>query len=270
MPYRLSKPWGQTKPPVGTQIDLGDPINNQLVGYWLLNEGGGLRAFDYSGRNNTGTLTNGPIYKPGKFNAPCLSFDGVDDFVRFAFSVNFSSITLAAWVNTKSATIQEIVNADGIDNFSNRFWQFRVNSTGVFDTILFNSAGTAFTASSVATVNNGKFRFLVGTMDSSGNMKNYIDGKLDGTQTLTGSLKNGTEHPRIGGGGGQTGGSTYFLGKIDDVRIYNRALSASEIMRLYTEPFAGLSTPKRRIISQVAAAASTTTTSSMALMGVGM
>src|SRR5213592_4641011 len=58
----------------------------ELVGYWNFDdiiavEGIGLTAADLSGNNNTGVLTNGPLWTAGKLNGG-LSFDGIDDYIE--------------------------------------------------------------------------------------------------------------------------------------------------------------------------------------------
>src|SRR5262245_9330812 len=71
-----------------------------LVGYWNFDEGIGLTAIDLSGNNNTGVLSNGPLWTDGKFNG-AVSFDGVDDYIEVAHSASLNitrELTVSAWI----------------------------------------------------------------------------------------------------------------------------------------------------------------------------
>src|SRR3990167_11398888 len=67
------------KPPAGASVDWSHSLSRELVGFWLFNENGGLRAFDIA-RKNDGILTGGPTWVSGNFG-PALSFDGSNDYV---------------------------------------------------------------------------------------------------------------------------------------------------------------------------------------------
>jgi len=77
-----------------------DPSN--LMGYWTFDENSGSYTYDYSGFNNTGTLTNGPTWAAGKFDY-ALQFDGSNDYVDAGNSSSLSptnAITIEAWVKS--------------------------------------------------------------------------------------------------------------------------------------------------------------------------
>ena len=95
------------KPLLGTPLDLSNPINRGLVGFWLFNEAGGMKAYDLSGKGNHGALTNFAFpststsgWNPGRAGIG-LSFDGVDDYISFASipTTVIDNWSMEAWIN---------------------------------------------------------------------------------------------------------------------------------------------------------------------------
>src|SRR3989344_9519590 len=79
---------------------------------------------------------------------------------------------------------------------------------------------------------HNRWNLVMGTYDGA-NMTIYVNGVQQGTQcAFTGNITSNSDGFAIGARG--VGGSSYFTGPIDDVRIYNRALSAGEVADLYT------------------------------------
>src|SRR6185436_9301206 len=76
------------------------PNNLGLVGYWSFEDASGLRANDFSGHGNTGTLANGPAFTAGKIGR-AISFDGSEDIVSVegvADDIATGNVTMSAWV----------------------------------------------------------------------------------------------------------------------------------------------------------------------------
>ena len=84
-------------------------------------------------------------------------------------------------------------------------------------------------------VNDGQWHHVAGVYDGA-NMFLYVDGTLDVSQPATGSIAQNSAPLRIGANAsdGEDGTGYYFNGLIDEVSIYNRALTASEIQAIYT------------------------------------
>lgn len=105
-------------------------------------------------------------------------------------------------------------------------------------------ATTACISTSVTVPNNNTWHYVAATVNSAGSMKIYIDGaeKASGVNTISNwtpssgdnnlPLAIGTLYPYGGGWAGNTGFS--LDGYVDDVRIYTRALSATEINNIYS------------------------------------
>ena len=108
------------KPIRGIRQNKSHPLARGLVGYWLLNEGTGEKAFDLSDNGNTGTLQGDTHFVPGKFGS-ALDLDGTGDYVSCGVASNFNitdQITMAAWVS--------------VDDFSTDRWIGGVSAGGIY------------------------------------------------------------------------------------------------------------------------------------------
>ncbi|MBI2024266.1 LamG domain-containing protein [Candidatus Giovannonibacteria bacterium] len=220
---------------VNTQIN-NDSLAKGLVGYWSFDGKDiyGTKATDRSGQGNHGTLTNGPAKVAGKLGQ-ALSFDGVDDLVN-AGSASVLNMTgphaLSAWVRrdgTGTAYTSYVLIAGKFDGDDNGYGLFYKASTGDFSAAV--RSGGGFFESVFSAGGTGEWYHLVERFDGT-NVKLYINGveKDSDAAGISGSNVNFN----IGGGWFKAGGyQSRFNGLIDDVRVYNRALSADEIKRLY-------------------------------------
>ncbi len=213
-------------------------LENGLVGNWTFNgtDLSGTKAYDRSGAGNTGTLTNGPAVTPGKVGQ-ALSFDGTDDSVNVtdANSLDLTStITVSAWVYGRSWVNTEgsfIVSKNGEQSGEYRGYYFAVDTSG-YPFFAFNTLGVSGTAVADIAVSTGRWYFLSATYDQT-SIKLYVDGVLVKTQAETDAMVANTYPLSIGRA--RPTGSAYgeWDGSIDEVRIYNRALSATEIESIY-------------------------------------
>jgi hypothetical protein len=205
-------------------------LMNGLVGWWKFDETNGTTAYDSSGNGNDGNLTNGPTWTDGKIGG-ALSFDGVDDFVNVPSiqNVNGGGVTFAVWVKPThfdSVNYPHIVGGAGVSFHGMGPPYISSNKKGGVGFYLGGtSTGEVHTRiiplldwSHVASISNGS------------NYQIFWNGVLEQESTkVTGQV--GDSAIIIGN---KTGGSdrTWF-GLIDDVRIYDRALSAAEVQALY-------------------------------------
>lgn len=249
------KNWGIIKPPPGAVLDWGDPINKGLVGCWLMNEGAGTKVFDISGKNNHGTLTNGPTWTAGKFGQG-LNFDGVNDYTAIADSgsLHQSVGSVSYWVNATALSgslNRSYGKATGgwANGQGSLIMGFR-NSSGWKTELVYPNGGTPTSLYGSTAIVAGSWYHVVGTYDGT-TYKIYLNGSLDGSVAKAGNAFLASSGELCIGGDGSTGvcaTGNVFNGKIDEVRIYNRALSETELRRLYTEPFAGILMPRRKVL----------------------
>jgi len=206
-----------------------------LAGYWDMDEGKGGIANDKSGNGNTGKLGNGvasaqPKWTQGK-SSGALQFDGKNDYVDCGngASLNITdAITIEAWVNRKSTQIDHarIVDKIGTEAYSLLFYtddseiKLYANIGGVYPIVPLNIH-----------IQANQWEYIAVTYESSNHtVKGYQNGILkraDDT-SVSGQIGINTANLYIGHR------NIYpFNGLIDEVRIYNRALSAEEVLQHY-------------------------------------
>ncbi|MBI1978818.1 MAG: LamG domain-containing protein [Candidatus Aenigmarchaeota archaeon] len=234
----------------GNAVNIAVVPNIQgVVGYWSFNEGSGSTTDDNSGNKNVGTLgpscPNCPAWQDGKFSK-ALSFDGVDDYVDAGNDVSLrpsDALTVTAWIkNRGGATTTEIINyrKDNVPDYT-LYYIYR-------SFVLVNVNDGTTHGAGVASVYNGgdlpnewKHVALVFSR-ADRTLKSYIDGVLQSSVGSTGGdyplHVNAPNLDKLYFGSAKPGLRPADV-LIDEVSIYNRALSGGEISALYS----GLVTP---------------------------
>lgn len=194
------------------------------------------RVVDLSKYQNNGTAVNGAFYNTsGKYNG-AYQFDGVNDYIDLGNSTSTqitNNITLSAWVKTSATS-----NAYR-DVIANQ-WNYQdsgimLSTYGASTIHVPYSNGSVFTyLDATYTFSDGNWHFIATTF-SSGTLRIYADGNQINSSTsatLTRIGYNNVNKLLIGKDSG-AGGTEYFNGSIDEARIWNRSLSASEIYQQY-------------------------------------
>jgi len=197
-----------------------------LIGWWKFDEASGNIAYDSSGYNHHGNLFGGPVYVPGKINS-ALSFDGTDDYVQLPNLGSFSSFTIEGWLK---ATGDSLIGSIGYNTF--------IDGPGSgYRRLLYSTGGKmlaqmgAGNHGSTNIVPRGQWNHIVYVYNSQTNIaKWYINGNPD--SEFLGAISFG-QPIKIGASYNLTG--YMFNGLIDEVRIYNRALSAEEVLALFQD-----------------------------------
>jgi len=192
-----------------------------LVAAYGFNEGSGSSVADISGNNNKGTLTSGVTWTTqGKFGN-ALVFNGSTGRVDIADATSLrltGTMTLEAWVNpaTVSSTWRDVIYK-GNDNY---YLMASSTQAGVPA----GRAGANKVLGTLALPTNTWTHLAVTYGNST--LRLYVNGVLASSVAYTGSIATSTYPLQVGGDSiyGQ-----YFQGLIDEVRVYNRALSQSEI-----------------------------------------
>ena len=228
-------PWAaQTmaiRPPI--RQSLQKPANNLgLVGYWSFNEGTGTRAGDFSGRGNHGTvLTNGgslATWGNGKLGK-ALNFDATDDYVQVSSpsGIPTGDFTYSAWIYFGGGYSYIMESGNGWTEWAvNENDQLELFIDSIPDNPVSTTVIPRNTWTHVAVRRSGSTitQWVNGVQDATtGDHAGALD--LTGCQFLIG-VDSDNDCPGVGALNG------FFNGKIDEARVYNRALSNSEMLRL--------------------------------------
>ncbi len=199
-------------------------IYQGLIGYWKFDEASGSVTYDHSGNNYDGTLYNSPTRESSGncVVGKCLNLDPLQTQYVGLPSISISNdITVAAWVYSVNNNQTGFVIAK---NPIDTQWELFYDA----NTLKWRGgSGAAGGEISVSAPSVNNWHFLVVTQSGTG-ASLYIDGVLAASSTVT-AIGNGSGDINIG----RSGSGYYFNGKIDDVRIYNRVLSADEVYSLY-------------------------------------
>jgi hypothetical protein len=221
------------------------PNNLGLVGYWPMNEATSTIAGDFSGRGNHGTFPGGsanPSWASGK-RGNALSFDGSADYVPVGvsgFPTENGNQTVSAWVYYSSApgAAQNVFGRYGTDSGSGFGFHDLAGCSGSgYRMGTWTWGGVIFLCTATLPA-IGVWHLMTYTWDGTTH-RFYVDGVEADTDT-TAPTTNTVTLATIGAWRAGGAPDEYFPGKIDEVRIYNRAITPTEVMNLYTSGAARL------------------------------
>jgi len=197
-------------------------ITTGLVGYWKLDEGSGTSAADSSGSGYVGTLTNGPVWTTSGMIGDAVTFDGVDDYIQTGSDlIDQNTVTMCSWINPVSTASTPHILASNATRF------FIANPPVWAVT----SDGWTTVAKSTASALTGVWQHVCAVRKSDGKATLYVNGVISGAADQDSGTPISGTNMRIGSN--PVAGFYYFNGSIDDVRIYNRALSPADVLTLY-------------------------------------
>ena len=206
-----------------------------LVSEWTFDEDPAGIAKDTWG-NNDGTLVgaNGLPQIQLKGNCvygTCYSFDGTDDYINFGNNNSLWSVdlTISAWINPKLLAVKAIVGKAADSGYA-RDYTFYISPGGKLNVWFGYDSLHYFNHSSTDSINLNKWDHVSFTRNE--NVVNfYINGALSGSYEYDFTPTNKNYPLYIGSL--STSNQYFFNGLIDDVRIYNAALSTSQIKQEY-------------------------------------
>ena len=216
---------------------------NGLVGYWPFNG----NANDESGNGNNG-FVNGPTLTTDKFGNPnsSYSFDGINDYImvddKDNLSLTSNNFTFSFWIYVNIGTNVNMGaiakrKFDGMDASS---WEYTFGvdaNPNEFRCWFGNLQGNCGPYVSPVDVTFTKGQWIHYVITANGTtIKFYKNGQLlsEGSRSQTCDFGNGSGPLLFGLGGGWN--QMYYLnGKMDEIRIYNRVLSQSEILAIYNK-----------------------------------
>ena len=236
-------------PKTDCDSDPGACMTEGLVGYWDFEEGSGGLTSDKSGNGNDGSLENGPEWaggivplSGGKEGGGALQFDGSDDKVVLANALSSltDAFTVSLWAYIDPA--DPVLNGNlayifDTGNYSTDGFIFFWDDRGLSgQNNGFDLNGTLETSGAVNmvttndTITSAGWYFLVARHNKDTGSSIFINGVIEESGDYNEAVVEPTGTPYLGA---KDGNDEWFSGLIDEVRIYNRALSAEEIRYHY-------------------------------------
>lgn len=215
-------------------ISFGQISSKGLVGYYPFNG----NALDASGMANNGTVS-GAILTTDKFSTPdnAYSFNGTSSYINLGQPSSLKmkdSISISVWmnVNTVSTAFQPVVSDNGSNQVSvgpGKNLRLAGNKLQFIVAGIYNGSPAATYIESPITA--GNWVHAVVTYDKN-TIKMYLNNALVASKAYTQSLSVNPNDLLIGKSGQ---GNEFFNGKMDQIRIYNRAITVEEVKALYEE-----------------------------------
>ncbi len=225
-----------TATPTATGTPSGVVIDG-LIGYWSFDEGNGDVLVDGSGHERVGTFASAgwsnTVPSAVQFADPASgSFNGSSSYVYIGDpnrgDPNLSAYTLSAWVRPNVVSPMSII-----------YWlDPSAANTAVSDQLRINggkfehhtNASGPKTVTGSTSVAAGTWYHVAAVASNNGQAELYVNGVSEGTPIAIGTLPSGGNAWNIGSS--SAGGMGYFNGLVDDVRLFNRALTDAEIAAL--------------------------------------
>ncbi len=235
-----------------------------MVGYYKLDESAGAGVvMDYSTNVKNGSVVGSTTFVAGNVTTPgvpnrttastrtnitphnsALSFPGTSSDFGILKSgtilCTLANASVAMWIKTTQST-----NINGYPLYCERaasgndLWKFEIRNaggTGKLELVHRDDSGTLdlHAGSTPITVNDGQWHHVALTKSGT-TIKIYIDGGLQSTDTLTGNdtMTDAGLQVRIGGDKGD--GTVFYNGNMDDLRLYNTTLSATDVANLFNK-----------------------------------
>lgn len=226
-----------------TQFNSSSLITSGLLAWWKMDDGSGSSAADSSGNGNTGTLINSPTWTTGKINGGLQLTSASSQYVDIVGSSgvadNLDNFTVCCWFNMSGGPVEQML-VSKITNDTAAGWMILGGSGGQMLVFCVSGGGNYVGYDSTAsTYADSNWHHIAFTFSGHNTIKLYMDGVADLATPDTGgtwSSNNFSNANTIRIGNDASSDGVYYNGIIDDVRIYNRALSSVEISNIFNNP----------------------------------
>jgi len=214
-------------------------LSKGLVGHWKMNadERNSTDTYDSSGYNNHGKISGAVQTNEGRFKEG-YKFDGVDDYIDAgngaSINISIPDFSVSMWLNPASATQQGLISKYGGDA-TVRAWRIdRVVTSGYVTMYIYNSSSELYSYNDICNSNwiPPNVWTNLNIVLNITHINCYMNGVLKESTILTANNIQQVSYP-FEIGRVNTGAQPEFNGTIDEVRIYNRALTSTEVAGLY-------------------------------------
>ena len=194
-------------------------ITTGLVGWWHLNGD----VLDYSGSGFNGTAVGSPTYTTGNIWSQAISLNGTSQYVNVSgFSLpSATQLTVSLWLKTSSIS--------GVPISS---WGSGANGFGIYSDIWYVGVPNGWSAGSARIITDNAWHLYTLTWDGS-TINVYVDGAYQYSVSSGSSYSPNATYALSLGTDDRTFGSNDYPGSVGDARVYNRALTSSDVAQLY-------------------------------------
>lgn len=216
----------------GEESVLSNDVFNGLIAHWKLDESTSTLVYDSTGNNVTGTLISAPIRATSSCKiGNCLLFNGSSNYVSASGLTQTSARSYSWWHKISangSAVFPSPISHGGYSNGMRVIWRDDSSDITTVQITTGSDNTPTFTLSGGSVDQVGIWYHYVLTYDGVSVGKLYRDGILTDTKSNgTGVIVNTASPFYIGRG------QYYWNGSVDDVRVYNRVLSADEAKKIF-------------------------------------
>ena len=203
-------------------------LDRTLVGHWKLNETSGTSTADSSGLSTSGTVTGTAAWTAAVLNNG-FQFNGATRIQVTGMFSNPRNTSVAAWANLTTADS----GGSEIISLGDHFY-LRLDEGGVVKAVMYTGSAWQSVTYSATYAGTGWHHFAATFDDDNNSFRLYVDGKLVASATNSNSISYaGHASNTVIGRHGNSSTSNDFTGTIDDVRVYNYAISATEVAQLF-------------------------------------
>jgi len=209
-------------------LALAGRASADLVGYWKLDEGSGTTAGDSSGNGNNGQLVGNPAWTTGVFGG-ALHFAGSPDKVDVPHNLLLNpeeAFTACVWANADPTGSGHRSPITSRDDYPQRGYIIYVEPGNTWQFWIGTGAG-GWNATNGPAVALGEWTHAAAVYDH-GQKRFYINGELVG-ETAAAISPNTAQVLRIGAGATEGTGNYFFVGSVDEVAVFDHALSQAEV-----------------------------------------
>ena len=223
-------------------ICAADILEDTLVAAWLFDEDQGLKTADASGNGHDGDI-KGAKWVQGKIGA-ALEFNGDGNIVEIPHHADFdlTEYTISAWIKTEPTGLwQTVIGKEPVAGSPRNYGVFVAGDTKLLG-VNYTTAGTWKTAFSKRVAADGKWHHVAATFDGD-HLRAYFDGVMEGETKTEIPPDHNTEPVKIGRWGNPRG--DFWSGVLDEVAMFNQALTEEEIQDITMDMRAALAVEAR-------------------------
>ena len=224
-----------------TRSEVPLSADPNLVVWYTFNEGAGTNVVDWSGQGNHGKIFGNPQWAAGyegtSLNLGTRNYVAIQNF-HYDNAAGLRGVAVCAWIRTNTGASQIIASFD-----RNEYWRLQINgevaTPGQVGWHLYNDQGQN-DYGSITRVDDGQWHYVCGVFEN-GRSTIYIDGEPEPSSVMGSTLGRGRDirYGYIGTGSESTSFNAiprtpedYFDGEVDQIRIYDRALTQDEIVTM--------------------------------------